>query len=113
MNLIELLAITWLDAIAFALCAAIGVINVCRMNALSHESSFAAQTGQVATMVGATVFGLQPLVFWPFGGSHASPGGLVLASACLLTLVIGRARWRGGAPEGTRRSGGAVVARRA
>jgi hypothetical protein len=105
MNLIQLLGITQLDVLAFIVCSAVGIINVCRMNALEADSSWAARTGQVAMMVGATVYGLQPLVFAPFGGAHASLGGLVLAGACLVTLLTGRGRWRHGAPVDTKKPG--------
>jgi len=104
MSLIQLLGITQLDVLAFLICGSIGIINVCRMNALAHDSSWSARTGQVATMVGASVYGLQPLLFAPFGGAHASLGGLVFAGACLVALLTGRGRWRHGAPVDTKKA---------
>ena len=67
----------------FALCSAIAVISLCRLNAMQCTVLFRVRSEYAAYMGCATASGLQPLWGeWPMWGSLAMAGALLLGLLC-------------------------------
>jgi hypothetical protein len=82
-----------------AVCAAIGVVCLCRIAKMRHGTRLAFRAVYAALFGGSLLSAMQsitpPLYTWP------SPADLAINLAVLVWLASGRRAWAGGAPEYT------------
>jgi hypothetical protein len=91
-----------LAIVNFGLCSAIGWGCICRISAMSRETTKARwKGGYTLLLVAASASGLSPLLFreWP------GPGQIGMALAALYVLGWGAQNWRGGPPPYARKPG--------
>ncbi len=90
-----------LDVLQLAIAGAIGFVAICRLHMLyAPRNTVGAIAAQMFNLAGAAVLGLGP---W-LPGSWADPAtvpSVLFSGSVLVVQLLGRARWRDGAPADT------------